>query len=106
MATEDKNQETKKNQKAIKETKQIGLEDLSPDETEIENYADFIPGKDKTVLGILCSLVLTVLFGWLYAFVYPKDSEERSSFFAGWKIVLLGYLINGLLAFVIYIIVK
>ena len=104
MATEDKNQETKENQKAIKETKQTGLEDLSPDETE--NYADFLPGKDKTVLGILCSLVLTVLFGWLYAFVYPKDSEERSSFFAGWKIVLLGYLINGLLAFVIYIIVK
>ena len=106
MTTKDKNQETKKNQKTIKEINPTGNEDLSLDETEIENYADFLPGKDKTVLGILCSLVLTVLFGWLYAFVYPKDSEERSSFFSGWKIVLLGYLINGVLAFVIYNIVK
>ena len=176
MATEDKNQETKKNQKAIKETKQTGIEDLSPDELEdlkvilkqrkeerekIENkkkdivqlldelsYDQLIKAeadigliryegnkkvvkpepekeywmegaeeeendapvkeqrsvpaeKDKTGLGIVCGLFLSLIFGWIIGLCYPYGSDERRTYFKAWGITVAISLAIGILIAVI-----
>lgn len=172
MATKDKNQETRGNQKAIKETKQTGFEDLSPDELEdlkvilkqrkeerekIENkkkdivqlldelsYDQLIkaeteigiirykekkqvsepkpekeywmegaeeeendapvkeqrsvpPEKDKTGLGIVCGLFLSLIFGWIIGLCYPYGSDERRTYFKAWGITVAIALTVGIL---------